>query len=82
MCLPPLLSEQIGVESDELFELDVLDSEVVNQEGEDSLKRSAWLSVEHDMVELTASDSIVFHPADMLQYCWVEILRTMPRERG
>jgi len=37
----PLLPQVFRIESDKLFEFDILDPEVVDEEGEDSLRRLA-----------------------------------------
>lgn len=76
----PLLSQIGGVQSDQLFELHVLDPEVLDQVGEDALDdRGLSLLVlgpdlvcfgggwQHERGLRTASDSIVFHPADILR---------------
>ena len=63
----PLLFQQICIKGDELFKLYVLNTKVVNQEGKNPLMRSARLSFADPLVKLTASDSIVFHPADIFK---------------
>jgi len=48
--------------------LDIFDTKTVYQKGKDTLEKSAWLSFEDCKVVFTASDSMVFHPADMLEH--------------
>jgi len=48
--------------------LDIFNTEIVDQKGKDTLEKLAWLSFGGWEVVITASDSMVFHPADMLEH--------------
>ena len=57
--------EKIFVKAYNLFKLYVLDAEILDQVGKDTLDESAWEVVR--LVGLhAASDSIVFQPADIM----------------
>ena len=66
----PLLLQSVGVEGDEFLKLDIFDAQVIYEISEDPL-HVTFLLVFH-MIEQrafkqhTASDSIVFHPPDIL----------------
>ena len=72
----PKLSEKLWLQANEFLELDILDPKIVYQEGKDSLREyQRGQAPETTLVELTASDSIVFHPADILEGGWCKKLK-------
>lgn len=67
----PLLSEVVGVKRYEFFELDIFHTQIIDKIGKDTLMRTSQRikTMEHQQVGmLTASDSMVFQPPDMLRF--------------
>lgn len=61
----PSLPQEFGVQRYKFLELDVLDAQIVDQVCKDTLRGMSVL-LDMDLIsEQTASDSIVFHPADI-----------------
>ena len=64
----PQLPKMVGVKSNELLKLDIFDTKIVDQVSEDTLRmisETTGVPEECPRPWLTASDSMVFHPADI-----------------
>lgn len=61
----PSLAQEFGVQRYKFLELDVLDAQIVDQVCKDTLRGMSVLLDVNLISEQTASDSIVFHPADI-----------------
>lgn len=59
------MSQERSIQGDELLTLNILDSQVIDQECEDALQRSVPCNFRERHSICTASDSIVCHPADI-----------------